>query len=122
MTTARLSGKVDQIVARVDADAVRRRTKDQADREIWIGQEQDGIARIEGSLFTVDAHALDARLTALAATVCAHDPRTAAQRRADALGALAAGADRLGCRCGRDDCAAGTRPAAAPGVIHVIGA
>ena len=42
------------------------------------------------------------------------------QRRADALGALAAGADRLGCRCGRADCAAGNRPAAAPVVIHVI--
>jgi hypothetical protein len=56
----------------------------------------------------------------LAATVCKHDPRTREQRRADALGALAAGADRLGCRCGRDDCAAGTRPAASPVVIHVI--
>ena len=101
MTNARLSGKVDAIVARVDADAVRRRTKEQADREIFIGQDQDGISHIEGSLFSVDAHALDQRLSALAATVCAHDPRTAAQRRADALGALAAGADRLGCRCGR---------------------
>ena len=96
MTNARLSGKVDAIVARVDADAVRRRTKEQADREIYIGQDQDGISHIEGSLFSVDAHALDQRLSALAATVCAHDPRTAAQRRADALGALAAGADRLG--------------------------
>jgi hypothetical protein len=33
---------------------------------------------------------------------------------------LAAGADRLGCRCARPDCAAGTRPAAGPVVIHVI--
>ncbi|MCV6969665.1 DUF222 domain-containing protein, partial [Mycobacterium bohemicum] len=39
-------------------------------------------------------------MDALAATVCAHDPRAHAQRRADALGALAAGADRLGCGCG----------------------
>ena len=83
--------------------------QEQADREIFIGQDQDGISHIEGSLFSVDAHALDQRLSALAATVCAHDPRTAAQRRADALGALAAGADRLGCRCGRHDCAAGGR-------------
>jgi hypothetical protein len=120
MTKGRLSGKVDQIVARVDADAVRRRTKSQTDREIWIGGEQDGISRIEGTLVSPDAHALDARLTGLAGTVCAHDPRTAAQRRADALGALAAGADRLGCRCGRADCTAGARPAASPVVIHVI--
>jgi hypothetical protein len=52
--------------------------------------------------------------------VCAHDPRTREQRRADALGALAAGADRLGCRCGRSDCAAGARPAAGPVVIHTL--
>jgi hypothetical protein len=52
--------------------------------------------------------------------VCEHDPRTREQRRADALAALAAGADRLRCRCGRRDCAAGKRPAATPVVIHVI--
>jgi Domain of unknown function (DUF222) len=71
-------------------------------------------------LFTPDAHALDKRLDALAGTVCEHDPRSREQRRADALGALAGGADRLGCRCGRADCAAGTRPPASPVVIHVI--
>ncbi|MCA2256701.1 DUF222 domain-containing protein, partial [Mycobacterium intracellulare] len=36
------------------------------------------------------------------------------------LGALAADADRLGCRCGRADCAAGGR-AAGPVTVHVIG-
>ncbi|CMI22894.1 13E12 repeat-containing protein [Mycobacterium tuberculosis] len=57
---------------------------------------------------------------ALAGTVCEHDPRSREQRRADALGALAGGADRLGCGCGRADCAAGKRPAAPPVVIHLI--
>jgi Domain of unknown function (DUF222) len=52
--------------------------------------------------------------------VCAHDPRTHRQRRADALGALAAGADRLACRCARPDCAAGKQAPAAPVIIHVI--
>ena len=80
----------------------------------------DGLAEIQGRLLTPDAHALEKRLDALAATVCEHDPRSRGQRRADALGALAAGADRLGCRCGRTDCAAGNRPAASPVVIHVI--
>ena len=78
------------------------------------------MSQIQGSLLSPDAHALNKRLTALAATVCAHDPRTREQRRADALGALAAGADRLACRCGRSDCAAGKRPPASPVVIHVI--
>jgi Domain of unknown function (DUF222) len=120
LTRGRLIAKVDAIVAQVDIDAVRRRKERALEREIWIGAEQDGISQIAGSLFTVDAHALDARLSALAATVCEHDPRTTSQRRADAMGALAAGADRLGCRCARPDCAAGTRRAASPVTIHVI--
>jgi Domain of unknown function (DUF222) len=120
MTRGRLSGKVDAIVARVDADAVRRRTELQHGREIWIGGDLDGISQISGTLLSPDAHALDQRLDALAATVCDRDPRTGAQRRADALGALAAGADRLGCRCGLDDCAAGSRRPASPVTIHVI--
>jgi len=120
LSQGRLAGQVDKIVARADADAVRRRQRRAADREVWIGDIGDGVAQIQGNLFSPDAHALDRRLTALAATVCVHDPRTRAQRRADALGALAVGTDRLGCRCGRDDCAAGTRPAASPVVIHVL--
>ncbi len=120
LTRGRLAAKVDAIVARVDADAVRRRKERQLEREIWIGADTDGISQITGSLYTVDAHALDTRLNALAATVCEHDPRTKQARRADAMGALAAGADRLGCRCGRTDCAAGKRPAASPVTIHVI--
>ncbi len=121
MSRARLAAQVDKIVAKADVDAVRRRKERQVDREVWIGDRvQDGLAEIHGSLFAADAHALDRRLTALAATVCAHDPRSREQRRADALGALAAGADRLGCRCARPDCAAGKRPAAGPVVIHVI--
>ncbi len=120
MTQGRLAGLVDKVVAKADADAVRRRRQRQADREIWIGGAEGGMSEIHGSMLSPDAHALDKRLTALAATVCEYDPRSREQRRADALGALAGGADRLGCRCGRPDCPAGTRPAASPVVIHVI--
>lgn len=119
MTRGRLAAQVDKVVARADADAVRRRTQGAAGREIWVADMDEGLAHIEGTVFGPDAHALDQRLNALAATVCGHDPRTREQRRADAVGALAAGADRLACRCGRPDCAAGTRPAG-PVVIHVI--
>ncbi|NKX08929.1 DUF222 domain-containing protein [Rhodococcus hoagii] len=41
--------------------------------------------------------------------VCAKDPRTDAQRRADALVALASGHTHLDCTCGRDDCATHAR-------------
>ena len=120
LTTRRLSVQVDKIVAQVDADAVRRAKQRHSGREISIWDDEDGISHVQGTLASPDAHALDRKLNALAATVCPHDPRTAVQRRADAMGALAADADRLGCRCGRPDCAAGTRPPARPVVIHVI--
>ena len=120
LTKTRLGAQVDKIVARADTDALRQRPKRQAEREVWIGDPDERVSEIHGHLFSPDAQALDARLSALAATVCAHDPRTRDQRRADALGALAADANRLTCRCGRSDCTAGTRRAASPVVIHVI--
>ncbi|MGB6209794.1 DUF222 domain-containing protein, partial [Mycobacterium sp.] len=99
MTRTRLAGQIDVIVARVDADAVRRRKARRAGRQVWIADlEEGGISQINGTLATPDGHALDQRWDAVAATVGAHDPRSRAQRRADALGALAAGPDRLGCR------------------------
>ncbi|WP_157123580.1 13E12 repeat family protein, partial [Mycobacterium shimoidei] len=120
LSRGRLAAQIDKIVARADADALRRRRERQRGREVWFTDAaQEGLSEFGGTVCTVDAHALDARLTALAATVCAHDPRTVEQRRADALGALAGGADRLACRCARPDCAAGQRPAG-PVLIHVL--
>lgn len=120
LSTWRLSAQVDKIVTRIDIDAVRRRKKRRQDRDISIGDDCDGICEIRGQLASTDAHALDSRLTKLAATVCPHDPRTREQRRADAVGALAAGADRLSCRCARPDCTAADRKPASPAVIHLI--
>ena len=120
MTRSRLAGHIDKIVAKADADAVRRRTERRAEREVWFADLGDGLSEIHGSLLSPDAHALDKRLTILAGTVCGRDPRTGEQRRADALAALAAGADRLRCRCGLRECTAGKQPAATPVVIHVI--
>jgi hypothetical protein len=51
MTRSRLSGQLDKIVARADADAVRRRAKYRADREVWIGDAAEGgTSEIHGSL------------------------------------------------------------------------
>ena len=53
--------------------------------------------------------------------LCAADPRPLAERRADALGALAAGGDRLACDCADPDCAAGQNDSAPrTAVVHVI--
>jgi hypothetical protein len=71
-------------------------------------------------LASTDATVLDERLDRLAATVCPEDPRTVEQRRADALGALAVGLDRLACRCNTAECPAGEPPANTAVVIHVV--
>jgi uncharacterized protein DUF222 len=120
MTPSRLAGRVDRIVARADRDAVRRRRERQADRELSIWDSGDGLSEVFGRLISTDAHAVDARLDALATTVCADDPRTGKQRRADAMGALAAGADRLACRCAQQHCPGAATPLPAPVVIHVV--
>lgn len=119
MTLGRLGREVDAIVAAVDPDAVRRVKERVCDRDVTVWHGGDGIADLSGRLMTTDAQALDKRLDALAATVCADDPRYTGQRRADALGALAAGAERLMCRCGQPECPA-TAATPSPVVIHVV--
>ncbi|OBH43987.1 HNH endonuclease signature motif containing protein [Mycobacterium mantenii] len=120
MTRGRLAAAVDRVVARADRDAVRRRRKQQASREFSIWDGGDGLSEVHARLFATDAHAVDARLNALAGTACESDPRTLQQRRADAVGAMAAGAERLQCRCGQPNCSAGASPAPGPVVIHVV--
>jgi hypothetical protein len=116
---SQLAARIDKIIARADRDAVRVRKDRLAEREVLIGDVGDGLAEIVAIVYAPDGHAVADRLTALAHTVCPDDPRTLAQRRSDSFGALAAGADRLGCRCGRADCPAGANTPSAV-VIHVI--
>ena len=120
ITRGRLPGVVDRVVAKVDRDAVRRATEAVEDRHVDITAEESGMAWLEGKLFNTAGRALDRRLDELAATVCDADPRTRAQRRADALGALAAGADRLVCGCGSPGCSAAVPAPRSNVVIHVI--
>jgi Domain of unknown function (DUF222) len=105
LTRGRLSMRVDAIVLRVDRDAIRRTNKEVRDRYLNVSQSLSGIAEIYGNVFANTARVLDRRLDELAGTVCEADPRTKAQRRADALTALVAGADRMTCTCGDSSCA-----------------
>ena len=120
LTSGRLAGYVDTVVERADRDAVRRRREAHANREFSIWDGGQGLTEVFGRLPTSDALVVDARLEALAASVCDEDPRTRNQSRADAMGALAAGADRLDCQCRKSHCAAATTPVPRPVVMHVI--
>jgi hypothetical protein len=85
-----------------------------------VVEDGSGLASVFATLFTPDAKALDGRLTALADTVCPADPRTKDQRRADAMGALAHGADQLACLCDTDDCPATDIAPSSGVVVYVI--
>lgn len=121
LTRGHLIREIDRLVAELDPDAVRR-AKDRArDRNVSLWDYRDGMADLSGRLFATDAQLLDQKLDALAATVCEADPRTVAQRRADALGALAAGAQRLMCQCAGEHCPAAAATATPTSVvIHVV--
>ncbi|MGV7716618.1 HNH endonuclease signature motif containing protein [Mycobacterium kansasii] len=120
VTRGRLAAAVDKVVANVDRDAVRRAAEAATDRRfVDVDIEGCGMAALTGSVLPTAGQAFDRRLDELARTVCHADPRTLEQRRADALGAMAAGGDRLVCGCGSADCAAAIA-AHSNVVIHVV--
>jgi hypothetical protein len=115
---------IDAVVDRYDPGALRRTRAAACNREVVIdlANEESGIAALWGRLYATDAAALDRRLARMAHEVCDRDPRTLPQRRADALGALAAGAERLSCGCDNAECPARAErdERAAAVVIHVV--
>lgn len=112
---------IDYWVDRYDPHAVRNGQRDARSRSFGIGTaDPSGMTSLWGTLFPHDAMAFDRRIDEIAGTVCRGDGRTRDQRRADAMGALANGFDRLACRCGSDRCSAATTPQPGNVVIHVV--
>ncbi len=124
LSQEKLIARIDWLVIELDPEAIRVARRSDADRHVGISPDQHGMAELWGRLRAPDGAALDARLDELAATVCRHDPRTVAQRRADAVAALVEGATTLACTCATQDCpvatAAGTTATGSQVVIHVI--
>jgi hypothetical protein len=122
LSKPKLQDRIDLWVAKFDPNAVRVPPKVDDNRyvEIFPG-DSAGMAFLMGQVRAADGAAVNQRLDALAATVCEHDPRSKAQRRADACGPLGRLEATLACQCGREDCAAGSeRAAATSAVIHVL--
>lgn len=120
LSGVKLEEAIDWLVSRVDPAAVRTPPDKTENRFIDIGPgPAPGLASLFGTVLAPDAVAFDTRLDQLADTVCAGDPRTTAQRRADAVAALVAGADRLPCQCGNTDCVGAGKPLTDI-VIHVL--
>ncbi|WP_248000866.1 DUF222 domain-containing protein [Mycolicibacterium sp. CBMA 334] len=114
---------IDVWVEKFDPAAVRRGRHGARSRDINFGDPDDpnGTVSIWGRLLATDGAILKKTLTEIAGSVCDADPRTMAQRRSDALGALAARAERLACLCGTTDCpAAGADPRSSSVVIYLL--
>lgn len=123
MSDYKLEQAIDKWVDRYDPGALRQTRVSARSRDVQIGSRNDdaGTTALFGRLYSTDAALLDRRLTRMAHGVCGDDPRTIAQRRADALGALAAGSDRLACMCGSPSCVAQVDDGRATSVvIHVM--
>lgn len=124
MSATKTAAAIDAIIDRHDPGALRQTRASSRCRDLVVDtrESRHGTTPLWGRLYAHDATALDRRLMRMAHEVCDDDPRTVAQRRADALGALAAGRDRLVCGCGSPQCpaATGVAPGSAGAVIHVL--
>ncbi|WP_422747362.1 DUF222 domain-containing protein [Mycobacterium sp. WMMD1722] len=124
LSGTRLERSVDFWVNRFDPGALVRSTTNARERDFRIGARDDelGTTTVYGVLSSTAAEVLRRRLAQMLRGVCVNDPRTAAQRRSDAIPEMALGAERLACRCGSEDCrAAAARDAAAEAVtIYVV--
>ena len=123
LSRKKIEKKIDGWVHKFDPAAVLKVRSAARRRGVGVGKPDDetGTASIWGALLATDAELLDRVLTEMARQVCDNDPRTFGQRRADALGVLAARGDRLACQCGDPDCpAAGPDARATAVMIHVL--
>jgi hypothetical protein len=100
--------KIDELInweiRQIDPAAERVARNGVKDRYLDVYTRDDGLADISGRVHIADGAALQAKIDQLADSVCGNDPRTKDQRRADAVGALAAGATQLACGCGGAGC------------------
>jgi Domain of unknown function (DUF222) len=120
LSAPKAAERIDMWVARFDPAGVRVPGNRTDNRYVEIAPTDLGLAAVWAQLHATDGAALERKLDALAATVCRDDPRTKAQRRADAMGALAAGVDVLRCQCGEPNCVAAQCKTWPNVVIHLL--
>ncbi|MGK9270645.1 HNH endonuclease [Williamsia muralis] len=100
-----LRSELDRMVIAADPDgAAERRKAMEPHRDYRSSRDLNGLAHISATITAAEASELDARITAVAGTVCARDRRQPSQRRADAFVAVMRGHQQLDCACERDQC------------------
>jgi len=123
LSIPKMQQRIDAIIARADPAGVRRPCPPADHRDVTVEPRPGGMAVLNATLEATVAVAIADTLDAAATGVCRGDPRTSAQRRADALAALTTGG-AMACQCDDPDChlAAAVTPAPVglAAVIHVI--
>ena len=104
----KLASAVDALVLEFDAAALMVSKTVARSRDFVVGDLEDeaGTTSVWGRLHAADAAVLKKKIAAMVATVCVNDPRSASERRADAVGAWSQGNDHLPCACELADCPA----------------
>jgi hypothetical protein len=91
--------------------------------DIEFGKPDDvtGTRSLWGRLYSTHAELIERKLAAMVRAVCPADPRTVGQRRAEAMGVVFAGGERIDCQCGSPECPNLSSDALAGSVvIHVV--
>ncbi|WP_234797934.1 HNH endonuclease signature motif containing protein [Mycolicibacterium neoaurum] len=121
LSDERIAELIDWMIIEIDPVAVRRARETRRRRHLNVEPVGDGMVEIHGLVDAAKGAIFDQSVQALARTVCPHDPRTHAPRRADALDALALRATSIACLCGRQDCpAAGNEVPSGQFIVHVL--
>ena len=98
---------IDALIERHDPGALRRARESVSRRDVQFGSPGDppGYTSLWARLFSADAALDEKRVQEMAYNVCDRDPRSAEERRADALSALIQ-QTTMSCQCADPDCQA----------------
>jgi hypothetical protein len=118
----KLDEAIDAWIARFDPAALRHTEADMSSRDFCVGDIDDpaGVVSVWGRLLATDGAVIKKRIADMVAGVCGEDPRSAGQRRSDAVGAILAGSDQLVCECGSETCPSVGRSRPSNVVVHVL--
>lgn len=118
----KLERAIDAWVQRYDPHALRQSESTTRSRDFSVGHIDDpaGVTSVWGRLLATDGAVLKRRIAEMVQGLCADDPRTAGERRSDAVGAILSGNERLACACGSDTCPAADVQRSSNVVVHVF--
>ena len=110
LSVIKTEAEIDALVDEHDPGALRRCRESASSPMMTFGSPSDaaGTTSMWARMYAADAALIEARVTEMAHSVCAADPRSVDERRVAALTALATGSE-LACACEQSDCPAGPR-------------